>query len=75
MRRWSKLMKTVFQTASQISDPDRFYEALLNAHQGLSAAQSEALNARIILVLANQIGDTNVLIESIQSAAVVVSPP
>ena len=61
-------MKKLFETTAQISDPDRFYEFLLDAHEGLSAAQSEALNARIILVLANQIGDTDVLVKSIHAA-------
>ena len=61
-------MKKLFETAAQISDPDRFYEVLLDAHEGLSPSQSEALNARIILVLANQIGDTDVLVKSIQAA-------
>jgi hypothetical protein len=40
-----------------LEDADGFYEALLDAHQGLSSEQSAALNARLILVLANQIGD------------------
>ena len=57
-----------FESTAKITDPDKFYEALLNAHQGLSPVQSEALNARIILVLANQIGDTSVLIDSINAA-------
>ena len=61
-------MHNKFETNAQITDPDMFYEALLNAHQGLNAAQSEALNARIILVLANQIGDTDVLVRSIKAA-------
>lgn len=61
-------MHSKFEVSAQITDPDRFYEALLSAHQGLDAAQSEALNARIILVLANQIGDTDVLMQSIKAA-------
>ena len=62
-----------FESKAQITDPDKFYEALLDAHQGLSPAQSEALNARIILVLANQIGDTSVLIDSINAATGIIS--
>lgn len=46
---------------SRLTDADGFYEALLDAHEGLSQAQSAALNARLILVLANQIGDAAVL--------------
>ena len=49
------------KTEPQWQDADGFYERLLDAHQGLSAAQSDALNARLILLLANQIGDADVL--------------
>ena len=47
---------------------DDFYEALLDAHQGLSEEQSHALNARLILTLANHIGDVQVLKEAIAVA-------
>ncbi len=56
------------KTDSQFEDADRFYEQLLDAHQGLSAEQSALLNARLILLLANQIGDTQVLEECIRAA-------
>ncbi len=52
----------------QLSDPDAFYEALLDAHQGLSHEESVALNARLILVLANQIGDQALLAKCIALA-------
>ena len=42
-------------------DPDRFYEQLLAAHEGLTAEQSFELNARLVMLLANQIGDAAVL--------------
>ena len=47
---------------------DDFYEALLDAHQGLSDAESAALNARLILVLANHIGDVSVLQQALEAA-------
>ena len=47
---------------------DAFYEALMNAHQGLSEDQSHLLNARLILVLANHIGDLDVLKKAVQLA-------
>jgi hypothetical protein len=50
------------------TDADGFYEALLNAHQGLSREQSEALNARLLLLLANQVGDASVLLECVAAA-------
>ena len=40
---------------------DDFYEALIATHQGLETAQSHALNARLVLLLANHIGDISVL--------------
>jgi hypothetical protein len=47
---------------------DAFYDALIAAHQGLSDAQSELLNARLVLLLANHIGDVSVLREAIAAA-------
>ena len=48
-------------TAPNIDDPDGFYDELLAVHDGLSKAESDALNARLILILANQIGDRAIL--------------
>lgn len=42
-------------------DGDAFYNALMDAHEGLSEAESHALNARLVLILANQIGDLEIL--------------
>lgn len=50
---------------NQLQDADGFYEALLDAHTGLSTGQSALLNARLILLLANQIGDATVLADCI----------
>eukprot|EP01034_Spumella_vulgaris_P028641 gene28641-35535_t len=50
------------------SPGDDFYENLIDAHNGLSDEQSEALNARLILLLANHIGDLKVLREALQAA-------
>ena len=47
---------------------DEFYEALLAAHEGLSFEQSVRLNARLALILANQVGDINVLNAALQAA-------
>ncbi|MDO5605363.1 MAG: DUF2783 domain-containing protein [Paracoccus sp. (in: a-proteobacteria)] len=41
--------------------PDDAYAMLLEAHEGLTKAESDALNARLILVLMNHIGDVEVL--------------
>ena len=50
------------------SPGDDFYEALIDAHNGLNDEQSEALNARLILLLANHIGDLRVLREALAAA-------
>ena len=50
------------------SPGDEFYEQLIDAHNGLSDEQSEAVNARLILLLANHIGDLRVLREALQAA-------
>jgi hypothetical protein len=44
---------------------DEFYECLLDAHEGMTEEQSQMFNARLILVLANQIGDLSVLKQAI----------
>ncbi|THH35447.1 DUF2783 domain-containing protein [Aliishimia ponticola] len=51
-----------------LSNPDAFYEALIRSHEGLSDAQSAAFNARLILILANQIGDLPTLLEALEAA-------
>ncbi len=47
---------------------DDFYEHLVGAHQGLSAAESAALNARLVLLLANHIGDMAILSQALRAA-------
>ncbi len=56
------------KTNPHLSDADGFYEQLLDAHLGLTPGQSELLNARLILLLANQIGDARVLAQCIAAA-------
>ena len=55
-------------TRLHLQDADAFYECLLDAHQGLSREESELLNARLILLMANQLGDTAVLRACIAAA-------
>ena len=47
---------------------DDFYEALLAMHHGLSDAQSGLVNAKLILLLANHIGDMEVLLAAMTAA-------
>ena len=58
----------MMKTELNFQDADTFYDQLLNAHEGLSAEQSEQLNLRLILLLANQVGDATVLRDCIESA-------
>ncbi len=49
------------KTDLNIADPDTLYAALLAAHKGLSAEGSAALNAELILLLMNHVGDAEVI--------------
>ena len=51
-----------------IPDPDGFYDELLAAHEGLSKPESDAFNARLILVLANHVGDRAILQQALKAA-------
>ncbi|MGR3435942.1 MAG: DUF2783 domain-containing protein [Shimia sp.] len=55
-------------TVPNILDPDGFYDALLAAHRGLDADQSAALNARLVLLLANHVGDRATLQAALDAA-------
>ena len=56
-------------TTPNLDAPDDFYEALIEAHQGLTSDQSHAFNARLVLVLANHVGSTAVLRQAFEAAA------
>jgi hypothetical protein len=53
---------------SRFPDPDEAYNAIIDAHRGLDEAASAALNARLILLLANHIGDHDVLRQALALA-------
>ncbi len=55
-------------TSPNIDDPDDFYAGLIGAHEGLSDEESAAFNARLVLVLANHIGDGDVLAQALVAA-------
>lgn len=59
---------TELKLTPNIEQPDEFYAALIAAHEGLTEEDSAALNARIILIMANQIGCHNVLTDIIDAA-------
>ena len=56
------------ESEANIQQPDDFYQTLIDAHAGLSDEQSAALNARLVLLLANQIGDLALLQQAIAAA-------
>jgi hypothetical protein len=55
-------------TSSNFAKPDDAFRMILEAHRGLSDAQSADLDAALVLVLANHIGDLDVLREAIELA-------
>lgn len=55
-------------TDANLAAPDEFYEQLIALHRGLSEADSVRLNARLVLLLANHIGDARVLGEAMAAA-------
>jgi hypothetical protein len=55
-------------TESRFKDPDAAYVALVEARRGLSEAEAAALDTRLVLILANHIGDIDVLQEAIKLA-------
>jgi len=55
-------------TKPNIAAPDDFYQELIDTHRDLSDEESRDLNARLILLLANHIGDMDVLSEALKAA-------
>jgi hypothetical protein len=55
-------------TQPHLEAADDFYEALIDAHRDLSSTDSYALNARLVLLLANHIGATDVLRHALAAA-------
>jgi hypothetical protein len=62
-------------TQLNLTQPDDFYEALIDMHRDFDEAQSQAANAQLILLLANHIGDYATLMEAIQYAREGVDRP
>ena len=58
----------MLNTALNIASPDDFYEELIELHRDLSDEQSALVNAKLILLLANHVGDIGVLREAMAAA-------
>lgn len=61
-------MNQHLDTSPNLESPDDFYEALIATHHGLDEGASHALNARLVLLLANHIGSLAVLKEALVAA-------
>lgn len=61
-------MQKLETSANRFADPDAAYRLLIEAHRGLTDEASAALNARLVLLLANQVGDLGLLREAISVA-------
>jgi len=59
---------TTLNTEANVPVPDDFYQDLIDAHRDLTEAQSALLNARLILLLANHVGDLTTLREALAAA-------
>ena len=63
-------MSQYLNVEPNLARPDEFYEALIAMHQGLTPEQSNIVNAKLILLLANHIGDPAVLLQALSKARV-----
>ena len=61
-------MTDKLKTEANLDRPDDFYQALIEMHEGLTADESLLANAKLILLLANHIGDGNVIREAMAAA-------
>ena len=59
---------TMLNIDPNIAAPDDFYERLIARHRGLSDEQSALVNAKLVLLLANHIGDAEVLAQAMAAA-------
>lgn len=66
----SELIKT-----QNLAEHDQFYADLLVAHEGLSDSQSHVLNAQLVLIMANHIGDLEVLRQALDLARQGIDAP
>lgn len=62
------------RTDSRFADPDAAYRMLVQAHRTIEPAQSAALDAALVLLLANHIGDPAVFAEAIAAALAALHP-
>ncbi|MBV9568350.1 MAG: DUF2783 domain-containing protein [Hyphomicrobiales bacterium] len=61
-------------TSARFADPDAAYRLIVEAHRGLGEEESRKLDAALILILANQIGDLAVLREALALSRAAIAP-
>lgn len=59
---------TKLELTPRITRPDELYQSLIEAHRGLCDDSSMKLNAKLVLILANQIGDLDIVCQAIELA-------
>ena len=64
----------MLRTEPAMATPDEFYEALMDMHRDLSPEQSRQVNARLILLLANHVGDLPILRQAMARARQGIMP-
>jgi hypothetical protein len=64
----------MLNTTPNIATPDDFYEELIGLHRDLTEEQSALVNAKLVLLLANHVGDVEVLREAMRAAREDVAP-
>jgi Protein of unknown function (DUF2783) len=62
------MAEPVLITDNRFPDPDAAFRLIVEAHRGLSEAESLALNARLVLLLANHVGEIEVLRQALELA-------
>jgi len=58
----------------RLADPDALFAALIEAHEGLDEGASRRLDAQLVLLLANHIGDQGVVLDAIRIAKTAGAP-
>ena len=64
----------MLNTDLNLAAPDDFYEALVDLHRDLTPEQSRLVNAKLILLLANHVGDLSVLRQAMAKAREGITP-
>ncbi|WP_322011545.1 DUF2783 domain-containing protein [Paraburkholderia sp. J12] len=65
----------MLNTQPNLARPDDFYEALIDMHRDLDDVQSQSVNAQLILLLANHVGEHEALMDAIRYARAGVNAP